>query len=88
MYIPFEDEDVVSYPCPNHKEASAVDFNLDEVMTVSEAKEKDEVKEIDLDTFMRVNHGLNDNTELRWYSCSKCKKAILFFPESYAKYVV
>lgn len=88
MYVPFEDEDVVNYPCPHHGEASAVEFNFDGLMTVSKAKERDEIREIDLDTFIRVNHGLNDDTELRWYSCSKCEKPILFFPDSYAKYVV
>lgn len=87
MYVPFEDKNVVSYPCPNHKEASAVDFDLDEVMKVSEAKEKEEIRDIDLDTFIRVNCRIDDNTELRYYKCSKCKEPILFFPESYAKYV-
>lgn len=88
MYIPFEDKDVVNYPCPHHQEASAVEFNFEDSMQVSEAKERDEVREIDLDTFIRVNHSLGDNTELRWYNCSECDKAILFFPDSYAKYVV
>lgn len=88
MHHPFEDEETVDYPCVHHGSRSRVKFEFQEVMTIKEAKQRKEVREIDLDTFMRVNDGIDDESELRWYECSECGGTVLFFPETYIQYVV
>lgn len=87
MISPFTDSGEVNYPCPHHGSRSAVKFSFRETMTIEESKELEQVHDVDLDTFRRIN-SLDNDEELRLYGCEECDGMIMYFPESCCQYVV
>jgi len=62
------------------------EFELIDEMIAAEAKQSDEILEVDLQTFMVIN-GLTDTSTTRVYACCDCGQQILYFTDSGCQYI-
>lgn len=83
---PFNEQDTVQYPCPEHDTKSSATFEYMETLDASEFLEYDDINKIDLDTFIRIND-IDFSDDVRVYECDECSAMIAYFPDSGCQYV-
>lgn len=83
---PFEDEDLVKFPCVNCGSNSVKDYVFEEEISINNFQEKDYVTEIEFSTYLRMSD-IPDDEVVRVYCCDECNYHIGYLPKSGCRYI-